>query len=79
MQPMSSSTPKARQAPPPLTGRGGPGRGQGRKPVDPELRLVIGSIRLTAADWVKLEQLGGVAWLRQKLKAAKAPGGAGGV
>lgn len=44
-------------------------RGQGRKPLPPEDRTVVGSIRLTRAQWQKFAQLGGIAWLREKIDA----------
>ena len=46
-------------------------RGQGRKPLPDAERSVTGSIRLTAAEWVKFRALGGNEWLRDKLKRAK--------
>ena len=65
-------------APPPkLVGRGGPGRGQGRKPGPAEAVLIPVSLRLTRRQREKLEALGGPAWIRTKLdktKPEKAPG-----
>ena len=46
-------------------------RGQGRKPLPPAQRLIVKSIRLTADDWAKLARLGGVEWLREKIRKAK--------
>lgn len=46
-------------------------RGQGRKPLPPEARAVVGSIRLTREHWAKFAQLGGIAWLRAKLEKAR--------
>jgi hypothetical protein len=53
--------------------RGGPGRGQGRKPTPEADALRVGSIRLTQAHWDKLARLGGVAWLRERIEKARAP------
>jgi hypothetical protein len=52
--------------------RGGPGRGQGRKPIKEGHETVTVSIRLTVAQRAKLEQLGGAAWLRGRIDKAKA-------
>lgn len=49
------------------TGRGGPGRGQGRKPIDKGDHTVTVSIRLTTAQRAKLHELGGAAWVRRML------------
>jgi hypothetical protein len=46
-------------------------RGQGRKPLPDDERGVVGSIRLKPAEWEKYRALGGIEWLRAKLKAAK--------
>lgn len=48
-------------------------RGQGRKPLPPDERARVGSIRLTPAQWEKLALLGGVAWLREKIDRARLP------
>ncbi len=48
-------------------------RGQGRKPLKPEDRATVGSVRLTAAEWAKFRLLGGVAWLRGTIKRARTP------
>lgn len=50
-----------------LTGRGGPGRGQGRKKLDPDAKLVRRNIGLTAAQWERFAKKGGAAWLRKLL------------
>lgn len=50
--------------------RGGAGRGQGRKPLPENERLIVGSIRLTGAQWEKLRRLG-MAWLRRAIDRAK--------
>lgn len=48
-----------------------PKRPPGRPEVLPEDRLQVVSIRLTEAQKAKLEQLGGSAWLRRKIDAAR--------
>ena len=51
--------------------RGGPGRGQGRKPLKEGQETVTLSIRVTVAQRAKLERLGGAAWLRDRIDKAK--------
>ena len=51
--------------------RGGPGRGQGRKPVKQGEETVTLSLRVTVAQREKLAQLGGAEWVRQKIDRAK--------
>ena len=46
-------------------------RGQGRKPLPPDERLIVRSIRLKAGQWEKLARLGGVEWVRAKIDKAK--------
>jgi hypothetical protein len=46
-------------------------RPPGRPEVPPEDRLQVVSIRLTEAQKAKLEQLGGSAWLREKINRAR--------
>lgn len=41
--------------------------------LKPEKPLKPSAIRLTAEDWEKLRQLGGVVWIRKKIKAARLP------
>jgi hypothetical protein len=48
-------------------------RPPGRPEVSEADRLKVGTIRLTQAQWAKLAALGGAAWLRKKIDAAKAP------
>ena len=50
--------------------RGGPGRGQGRKPISQSEDTVTVSIRLTTSQRAKLARLGGAAWVRQQIDAA---------
>lgn len=47
--------------------------GPGRKPLPAEERAVVGSVRLTAAEWARFHALGGVAWLRRAIKRARLP------
>jgi hypothetical protein len=46
-------------------------RGQGRKPLPPADKLVVGSVRLSPAQWEKLEKLGGAKWLRERIDRAR--------
>lgn len=48
-------------------------RGQGRKPLPADQRRIGGSIRLTAAEWVKFHALGGATWLHDRIKNARMP------
>ena len=51
--------------------RGGPGRGQGRKPVKQGEETVTISMRVTVAQREKLARLGGAEWVRQRIDKAK--------
>jgi hypothetical protein len=51
--------------------KGGPGRGQGRKPIKEGEDTITMSIRLTQTQRAKLERLGGAAWLRERIDKAK--------
>ena len=53
--------------------RGGPGRGQGRKPVKQGEETVTLSLRVTVAQREKLARLGGAEWVRKKIDRAKEP------
>jgi hypothetical protein len=53
--------------------RGGPGRGQGRKPVKQGEETVNLSLRVTVAQREKLARLGGAEWVRGKIDRAKEP------
>ena len=55
------------------TKRGGPGRGQGRKPVKRGEETVTLSLRVTVAQREKLERLGGAKWVRDRIDRAKEP------
>lgn len=56
-----------------VEGRGGPDRGQGRKPLSRGEPTVTVSIKMTATQKAKLAQLGGPDWVRQMINKAKAP------
>ena len=59
-----------------LTGRGGAGRGQGRKPLTgPSTAMTTTTIRLQPEQRDKLVRLGGSTWVRAKIDAAREPGG----
>lgn len=52
--------------------RGGPGRGQGRKPIAKDGELMKArQVRMTDEEWAKCKRLGGAAWVRAKIKAAR--------
>ena len=51
--------------------RGGPGRGQGRKPVAEGEPTITVSLRMTAAQRDKLALLGGAVWVRQRIDKAR--------
>lgn len=53
--------------------RGGPGRGQGRKPVKQGEETITVSLRMTEVQRDKLTRLGGAAWVRQRIDKAKEP------
>ena len=57
--------------------RGGPGRGQGRKPVKQGEETVTVSLRMTPEKRAKLARLGGAEWVRQKIDRAKEPNAVG--
>lgn len=50
--------------------RGGPNRGQGRKPLKEGERTVIVSIRLAQSQRAKLAILGGAKWIRAMIERA---------
>ena len=56
-----------------LTGRGGPGRGQGRKPLTEGEVLLSVSIKMSAQQREKLGRLGGALWVRNKIDKAREP------
>lgn len=51
--------------------RGGPGRGQGRRPIKQGEDTVTVSLRMTEAQRAKLARLGGAEWVRGKIDRAK--------
>jgi len=52
--------------------RGGAGRGQGRKPLAKSGELMKARpIRMTDGEWEKCKRLGGAAWVRSRIKAAR--------
>lgn len=52
--------------------RGGAGRGQGRKPLAKTGELMKARpVRMTDEGWAKCKRLGGAAWVRAKIKAAR--------
>lgn len=53
------------------TKRGGPGRGQGRKPVKQGEETVTISLRVTVAQREKLARLGGAEFVRASINKAK--------
>ena len=48
--------------------RGGPNRGQGRKPLAMDGQTVRINITMTEAQRDKLKKLGGSAWVRQRIE-----------
>lgn len=51
--------------------RGGAGRGQGRKPLDPDSETVTVAVRMTLAQRAKLLRIGGSAWIRARIDRAR--------
>ena len=51
--------------------RGGPGRGQGRKPVKQGEETVTVSLRMTPEQRAKLSRLGGAEWVRTRIDKAR--------
>jgi hypothetical protein len=56
-----------------LTGRGGAGRGQGRKPSSTTVKTVPVAIRMTVEQRDKLQRLGGAPWVRDRIDKARLP------
>lgn len=54
----------------PTSKRGGPNRGQGRKPLSDGEKTVRINLTMTEAQRDKLKQLGGSDWLRQVIDRA---------
>jgi hypothetical protein len=55
-----------------VTAHGGPGRGQGRKPLPDDQRTVVVTVRLTPGRRDKLRRLG-AKWLATAVDAAAEP------
>ncbi len=56
-----------------LTGRGGPGRGQGRKALPEGEAMVTTTVKLKSAQREKLTRLGGAPWVRDRIDKAREP------
>lgn len=56
-----------------LTGRGGAGRGQGRKPKEVSEAMLPVTIKMSPEQKDKLTELGGAPWVRNKIDKAKLP------
>jgi hypothetical protein len=56
-----------------LTGRGGPGRGGGRKPLIGDTPLIGVTLKMSEEQREKLQRLGGAQWVREKIDKAKEP------
>ncbi len=56
-----------------LTGRGGAGRGQGRKPKEVSEAMVPVSIKMSDEQRAKLLRLGGAPWVRDRIDKAREP------
>lgn len=56
-----------------LKGQGGPGRGQGRKPLPEGEATVPVMIRMKPDQKKKLQRLGGPQWVRDRIDKAKVP------
>lgn len=56
-----------------VTGRGGAGRGQGRKPLSEGEALQPVSIKMSSDQRAKLSRLGGAPWVRNKIDKAREP------
>ena len=53
--------------------RGGPGRGQGRKPLSPDSATIGVTIKMTEGQRSKLSRLGGPRWVRSRIDKAREP------
>lgn len=52
---------------------GGPGRGQGRKPVNEGEPMIVVPIRMTPSQRAKMHRLGGAGWMRERIDEAPEP------
>ena len=50
-----------------------PKKPRGRPEIAPEDRAVNRSVRLTVKQWAKLDLLGGIPWIRDRIDKAKEP------
>lgn len=50
-----------------------PKKPRGRPEIPPEDRAVNRSVRLTVKQWAKLDLLGGIPWIRDRIDKAKEP------
>ena len=57
----------------PTKRHGGPGRGQGRKPVNDGEPMVVVPMRMTPSQRAKMHRLGGAAWMRDIIDATPEP------
>ena len=49
-------------------------RDQGRKPISATGEVMTPrQVRMTDAEWAKCRALGGAAWIRERIRLAKAP------
>jgi hypothetical protein len=56
-----------------LTGKGGAGRGQGRKPLVDGKPMVPVTVKMLPDQRDKLKRLGGGQWVREKIDQEKEP------
>ena len=56
-----------------LTGQGGAGRGQGRKPLPEGEAMLPVMVKMKPAQKQKLMRLGGAPWIRDRIDKAKEP------
>lgn len=54
-----------------IVGRGGPGRGQGRKPKPEGEAMLPVTLKMLPQQKEKLARLGGATWVRKKIDDAK--------
>jgi len=52
----------------------GPGRGQGRKPLEEGSETVPFTMKMSARQREKLTRLGGSPWVRERIDKAREPG-----
>jgi hypothetical protein len=54
-----------------LIGQGGPGRGQGRKPLPEGEAMIPVTLKMKPDQREKLQRLGGAPWVRERIDRAK--------